>query len=105
MVLPRRTTNHRFMRDEFEWDARKERRNRLKHGVSFQEATTVFEDTDALTFVDERHSVIEDRFIIIGYSAAHRILVVSHTDRGQRVRIISARVASRHERRIYEQKR
>lgn len=89
MVLPRRTTNHRFMRDEFEWDARKERRNRLKHGVSFQEAITVFEDTDALTFVDERHSAIEDRFIIIGYSAAHRVLGV----------------ASRHERRIYEQKR
>jgi uncharacterized DUF497 family protein len=87
---------------DFEWDDAKAESNELKHGVSFVEAMTVFADPLALTGYDPDHSVGEDRYITMGLSAAGRLLVVSHTDRGEAVRIISAREATRTERRDYE---
>jgi hypothetical protein len=74
-----------------------------KHGVSFEEATTVFGDPLSLTIPDPAHSQIEDRFIILGRSHRHRLLVVVHTERGDNIRIISARPASRRERKHYEE--
>lgn len=88
---------------EFEWDARKAARNRSKHGVTFHEAATVFGDPLALTLPDPDHSEKEDRFITFGYSQEQRLLVVAHTDREERTRIISARKATSSERDIYEE--
>ncbi len=87
----------------FEWDANKARANLTKHAVSFQEATTVFGDPLSLTIPDPAHSQTESRFIILGRSHQGRILVVVHTERGDNVRIISARQASRRERKQYEE--
>jgi uncharacterized protein len=87
---------------EFEWDDDKAESNEQKHGVSFPEAQTVFSDPLALTGNDPDHSDDEDRYITMGTSLDGRLLVISHTDRENRVRIISARVASRRERRDYE---
>jgi len=87
---------------EFEWDPDKADRNASKHGVSFEEAVTVFADQLSMTFDDPDHSEDEDRYIIIGISNRHRLLVVSHTDREGRTRIISAREATRLERQYYE---
>ncbi|HEY2951752.1 MAG TPA: BrnT family toxin [Verrucomicrobiae bacterium] len=88
---------------QFEWDGSKANSNRAKHGVSFEEASTVFGDPLSLTISDPAHSHAEDRFIILGHSHRQRLLVVVHTDRGDRIRIISARRASRHERKNYEE--
>jgi hypothetical protein len=88
---------------EFEWDPDKAARNLAKHGVSFDEAATVFGDPLAMTYFDPDHSDEEDRFVTFGHSDQGRLLVVSHTDREVRVRIISARAATRKERRQYEQ--
>ena len=87
---------------EFEWDPAKATRNLAKHGVSFDEASTVFGDPLAGTIVDPRHSMDETRFVTIGYSTSRRLLVVAHVDRGEAVRIISARRATRRERIRYE---
>jgi uncharacterized protein len=87
---------------EFEWDDAKAESNERKHGVSFAEAMTVFGDELAVTGYDPGHSEEEDRFLTMGLSAAGRLLVVSHTDRGDAVRIISAREATRRERKDYE---
>lgn len=87
---------------EFEWDEDKAETNERKHGVSFTEAQTVFGDPLALTGYDPDHSDEEDRYITMGTSLEGRLLVIAHTDRENRVRIISARVASRPERRDYE---
>ena len=87
---------------KFEWDNRKERANVRKHGVSFQEATTVFADPLAGTIPDPDHSEGESRFVTIGYSASSRLLVVCHTEEGDNLRIISARRAISHEREKYE---
>ena len=76
--------------------------NLHNHGVTFEEASTVFGDTLSLTIYDEEHSDAEDRLIIIGMSLQHRLLVVVHTDRGDTIRIISARRATAHERKTYE---
>ena len=75
---------------EFEWDPDKAARNLAKHGVSFPEAATVFGDPLAMTYGDPDHSREEDRFLTFGHSSAGRLLVVSHTDRDDRTRIISA---------------
>ncbi len=88
---------------EFEWDPDKAEGNIAKHGISFAEAATVFGDRLALTFHDPDHSDDEDRFLTFGHSTKNRLLVVSHTDRGDRTRIISARQATRRERKIYEE--
>jgi uncharacterized DUF497 family protein len=87
---------------EFEWDPDKALRNLSKHGVSFQEAATVFGDPLAVTYFDPDHSKEEDRFLTFGHSSAGRLLVVSHTDREDRTRIISARRATRKERKSHE---
>ena len=87
---------------DFEWDDAKAEANERKHGVTFTEAMTIFADPLALTGYDPDHSDDEDRYISMGLSADGRLLVVSHTDRGENVRIISARVASRPERKEYE---
>ena len=88
---------------EFEWDPEKATRNLAKHGVSFHEAATVFGDPLALTYFDPDHSEDEDRFLTVGQSSVGRLLVISHTDRGDRTRIISARQVTPKERRVYEQ--
>ena len=86
----------------FEWDNRKAGANLSKHGISFTEASTVFGDAAAITIPDPAHSQAEIRCIILGQSHLGRLLVVSHTERGDNLRIISARPASRRERKQYE---
>jgi uncharacterized DUF497 family protein len=87
---------------EFEWDPDKERANIERHGVDFTEAATVFGDPLELTISDPDHSVGKFRFLSIGHSVRNRILVVSYTEREDRIRMISARAASPRERRQYE---
>ena len=87
---------------KFAWDAAKEKESERKHGVTFDEATTVFGDPLAGTIPDPDHSVGESRFLTIGRSSTHRLLVVSHTEEGDNVRIISARPATAHERKTHE---
>jgi len=87
----------------FEWDANKARTNQAKHGISFEEASTVFGDPRSSTIPDPVHSAVENRFVIIGASYRGKLLVVAHTERGDNIRIISARAASRRERRDYEE--
>lgn len=87
---------------EFEWDPRKSEANRKKHGVSFHDAATVFADPLAITFSDPDHSVGEHRFLTFGHSKVNRLLVVAHVERRGKIRIISARRATKHERTIYE---
>jgi hypothetical protein len=74
-----------------------------KHGVSFEEAVSVFYDPLSATFDDPDHSGTEPRFITIGYSTGNRLLFVSHSDRGENLRIISARIATAHERKRHEE--
>lgn len=88
---------------EFEWDNNKAITNLQKHGVSFAEAATVFGDLLSTTFPDPDRSINERRFITIGLSAGGKIIILSHTDRGDRIRIISARKATRKEQRFYEE--
>lgn len=92
------------MAPAFEWDSHKAQENLKKHGISFEEAVTVFGDPLSLTIHDPLHSHSEDRFVIMGQSLRHRLLVVVHTDRGDAIRIISAREATRRERKKYEEK-
>ena len=87
---------------KFEWDAKKERENVEKHGVPFQEASTVFGDPLGATIPDPDHSHGESRFITIGHSISQRLIVVSHTEVGENFRIISAREANTYERKKYE---
>jgi len=87
----------------FTWDARKAEENLKAHGVDFREAATVFDDAFSTSFPDSDHSVGERRFLIIGISALGRVLVVSHTETGDTIRIISARSGTRRERRFYEE--
>lgn len=87
----------------YEWDAEKARGNLRKHGISFEEAATVFLDPLALTFPDPALSSGEEREITIGRSSRHQVVFVSHCQRANRVRIISARKATRGERKQYEE--
>jgi hypothetical protein len=89
----------------FEWDPRKAAANLKRHGVAFEEAATVFEDPLADTYDDPDHSQREQRFLTFGVSRERRALVVAHCDRGERVRIINARVMTRREKRQYEEGR
>jgi uncharacterized DUF497 family protein len=89
----------------FEWDREKAAANLRKHTVSFAEAATVFGDVLSETFFDPDHSQREDRYITIGVSHTGMLLVVAHADRGDVVRIISARKLTRTERRYYEERR
>jgi uncharacterized DUF497 family protein len=86
----------------FEWDPEKAKRNLKKHGVSFDEAVTVFYDPLSATFDDPDQSEGEQRLITVGFSSQPRLLVVGHTDRGNAVRIINARLATAHERKKHE---
>jgi uncharacterized DUF497 family protein len=88
---------------QFEWDPRKAAKNRSKHGVSFHEAATVFDDPLAITYPDPDHSEGESRWITFGTSTERRLLVVAHTEVGDTIRIVSARRATRNERKIYEE--
>ena len=87
----------------FEWDLTKAAANFRKHGVSFQEASTAFADPASLTIADPDHSIAEDRYLLIGVSIVGRLLVVSHTEREDTIRIISARAAAPRERKCYEE--
>jgi len=87
----------------FEWDSAKAAENLAKHGVSFQEASTVFRDPLSQTGEDPDHSVGEERFVTFGVSTNNRLLVVAHTEHGDRIRIISARPVTSDERKIYEE--
>lgn len=87
----------------FVWDPRKATTNERKHGVDFHEATTVFDDLLSVTIPDPDHSVDEHRFLLLGFSTRGRLLVVAHSERGESIRIITARRANRRERRLYEE--
>jgi hypothetical protein len=86
-----------------EWDGEKARQNARKHRISFEEATTVFADSLSLTIDDPLHSSGEVRLVTVGQSSRGRLLVVAHTERGDTIRIISARKATRSERNSYEE--
>ncbi len=88
---------------DFEWDKTKAEGNLAKHGIEFSEAATTFGDPLSVTFPDPGHSEEEERFITIGLSERNRVLIISHTDRGGKTRIISARKATRRERKAYEE--
>lgn len=87
----------------FEWDLEKAASNARKHSVTFEEAQTVFQDDLFVTFEDPDHSQDENRFIIMGHSTKKNLLVVSYTERRNSIRLISARPATRKERRTYEE--
>jgi uncharacterized DUF497 family protein len=88
---------------EFEWDKNKAEKNFKKHGVSFEEAATIFGDPLAITYDDPDHSSKEERYITFGVSRFNRSLIVSHTERCEKMRIISARLMTKQERKIYEE--
>ena len=88
---------------KFEWDPAKAAENEAKHRVSFEEAATVFRDPLSQTGRDPDHSVGEERFVIFALSTSSRVLVVAHTERGDTIRILSARPATPGERTIYEE--
>jgi uncharacterized DUF497 family protein len=88
---------------EFEWDAKKAKANLRKHRISFREATTALRDPLAKTAHDPDHSEEEDRYVTFGMSTQGRLVVVAHTERGDKIRVISARLATQSERSIYEE--
>ena len=88
---------------KFEWDGAKAAFNLARHGVSFEEAATVFRDPLSQTGRDPDHSIDKERFVVFGVSARGRLLVVAHTEHGDTIRIISARAATPGERKIYEE--
>ena len=88
---------------QFKWDKNKAIRNLSKHGVSFEEAKTVFEDPLYVDFYDPDHSEEEERYLIVGESHQGRLLIVSYTERGNIIRLISARETTQTERAVYEE--
>lgn len=90
------------MKPNFEWNQTKAKSNFQKHGVTFEEATTVFQDELSLTINDIAHSITEERFVDIGLSANGDVLVVTYTERASNIRIISCRKATPKERKAYE---
>ena len=88
---------------DFEWKPGKAEANQFKHGITFEEAQTVFDDPLARIYEDPVHSIGESRCLVIGESFSQEILVVSFTERGDNIRIISARLATRRERKFYEE--
>lgn len=91
------------MKPEFEWDPNKAETNFRKHGVTFAEASSVFDDPLFITLLDEEHSKDEERFITIGVSDKKRLVMVAHAERENRIRIISARKATKHEEKFYQE--
>lgn len=92
------------MKLTFEWDESKARSNLKNHKVSFELAASVFGDPNSVTVYDDSHSQKEERFVTIGMSDAGPLVVVCHTDRGDRIRIISARKATANEKKQYEER-
>ena len=90
---------------DFEWNEEKAEKNKKKHAISFEEAKSVFDDVFAYIFDDELHSFEEDRFYIIGYSQSNKLITISYTERNNKIRLISARLSNKHERKNYEEKR
>ena len=88
---------------EFEWNKEKAEANLAKHGVSFDEAKAVFDDPLYVDFYDPDHSEDEEQYIIVGQSAQHRLLIVSYAERNDKIRLISAREATRAEKNTYEE--
>lgn len=88
---------------EFEWDENKAKQNLSKHGVSFEEAKTIFDDPLYVDFYDPDHSENEERYLIVGQSNRERILILSYTERGNKIRLISAREVTPQEKKAYEQ--
>ncbi|MGI0480679.1 BrnT family toxin [Geminocystis sp. CENA526] len=88
---------------EFEWDKQKAKLNLSKHGISFEEAQTVFDDPLYVDFYDPDHSEDEDRYIIVGESSNSRVLLVSYTERGNKIRLISARQVTKQELMAYRE--
>jgi uncharacterized protein len=88
---------------KFEWHPDKAKQNKRKHKVSFEEASTVFADLLSATVFDLDHSEAEDRYITVGFSEQNRLLIVSHTERGDTIRIISARELTPLEKQEYEE--
>ncbi|MCA2553824.1 MAG: BrnT family toxin [Microcystis sp.] len=88
---------------QFDWDKNKAERNLSKHEVSFEEAKTVFDDPLYVDFYDLDHSEDEDRYLLVGQSNRGRLLIVSYTERGNLIRLISAREVTKTERETYEQ--
>ena len=88
---------------EFEWDPKKAEANKRKHGISFHQAATIFGDPLAITFTDHHHSLDEERFITFGLTVFNQLIVVSHAQRGEKLRIISSRLMTRQERKLYEE--
>ena len=91
------------MKLAFEWDTQKAKENLRKHTISFDEALTVLSDPFSITIPDPDHSIDEQRYIDIGVSSKHRVLVVVYTERGNKIRLISCRKATAAERRRYEE--
>ena len=87
----------------FEWNPEKTRINLQKHQVDFEEASTIFDDPQFITFLDEEHSAEEERYITIGLSNKNRLLMVAHTERENTIRIISARKATKNEEKFYQE--
>jgi len=92
-----------MMSPNFEWDTEKAEKNIRKHDVSFDEAASVFDDPLFITLLDEEHSSDEERYITIGLSNMNRLLLVAHTERNDRVRVISARKATKNEEKFYQE--
>jgi uncharacterized DUF497 family protein len=88
---------------DFEWDPNKAARNVQKHGVTFEEAATVFRDDLSVTVPDPDHPIGEERFVTVGVSGQNRLLMIAHAERGNSIRIISARELTPRERRQYEE--
>ncbi|MCE7918891.1 MAG: BrnT family toxin [Chloroflexi bacterium CFX1] len=88
---------------QFEWDPEKAKKNLKKHGVSFEEASTIFKDPQYISFLDEEHSADEERHITIGMSVKARLLMAAHTARKNLVRLISARKATKNEEEFYNE--
>ncbi|MFZ5880843.1 MAG: BrnT family toxin [Chloroflexota bacterium] len=88
---------------QFEWDPEKAEKNLKKHDVSFEEASTIFDDPQFISFLDEAHSTDEERHITIGLSNKARLLMAAHTERKKHIRIISARKATKNEEKFYNE--
>lgn len=93
------------MKPGFEWDPKKAERNVRKHGVTFAEASSVFDDPMFITLLDDEHSVDEERFITIGLSNKNRLVMIAHAERESQIRIISARKATKNEEKFYQETR
>ena len=91
------------MKPDFEWDPQKAESNVHKHDVTFAEASSIFDDPLFITLLDEEHSTDEERFITIGLSNKNRLLLIAHTERKNRIRIISARKATKNEENFYQE--